>query len=64
MTGDEKDKTASSESIEDIDDANVDADGAENVKGGFNPQPDPPKIRGFDPQPDPPFFKNPIQGGH
>lgn len=58
---DEKDKTAAgSDPIQDLDDATV-VDDADRVKGGFNPQPDPPKIRGFDPQPDPPMWRNPGQ---
>ena len=46
-------------------DSDINADAAEKVKGGFNPQPDPPAvIRGFDPQPDPPLWRNvnPKQG--
>ena len=46
--------------IDDLDDENVAAYNAADVKGGFNPQPEPPgTIRGFDPQPDPPGFFNP-----
>ena len=55
------------EPIEDLNDATVKDSDAARVKGGFNPQPDPPgKIRGFDPQPDPPAYKkqSPIQGGY
>ena len=52
---------AEADAIMDLD-ANVDAADAKKVKGGFNPQPDPPKIRGFDPQPDPPIFRAPKQG--
>ena len=62
MTPDEKDKKATgSDPIQDLDDANVGSSDADAVKGGFNPQPDPPKIRGFDPQPEPPIFRNPGQ---
>ena len=58
----EKEKNAAqSDAIQDLD-ANVDATDAKNVKGGFNPQPDPPRIRSFDPQPDPPIFNAPKQG--
>ena len=64
MTADEEDRQpVSSEPIQDLDDANVGTDAADSVKGGFNPQPEPPgKIRGLDPQPDPPVYRNPIQG--
>jgi hypothetical protein len=48
--------------IDNLEDAKVDANDAGNVKGGFNPQPEPPgTIRGFDPQPDPPSFRSPKQ---
>ena len=53
---------AQSEPSQDLDNE-ISADAAEKVKGGFNPQPDPPAmIRGFDPQPDPPLWRNPKQG--
>ncbi len=63
MTPDEKDKKeGGSDPIQDLDE-NVGADAADTVKGGFNPQPEPPgRIRGFDPQPDPPLYRSPIQG--
>jgi hypothetical protein len=61
MTPDEKDeKPATADPMQDLDE-NVGAADADSVKGGFNPQPDPPKIRGFDPQPDPPMWRNPGQ---
>ncbi len=65
MTPDDKNKSADgSDPIQDLDE-NVGAADADSVKGGFNPQPDPPKIRGFDPQPDPPMWRNPGLGlGH
>jgi hypothetical protein len=48
--------------IDNLDDANVGANDAGKVKGGFSSQPEPPgTIRGFDPQPDPPIFRLPIQ---
>ena len=48
------------EPIKDADDATVAADDAGNVKGGFNPQPDPPGIiRRLNPQIDPPTFHAP-----
>jgi hypothetical protein len=55
-------RAAPSDQIQDLGD-DIGADAAEKVKGGFNPQPDPPAvIRGFDPQPDPPLWRNPKQG--
>ncbi|MEO8334966.1 MAG: hypothetical protein ABI664_08340 [bacterium] len=65
MTPDDKnEKTDASEPIQDLDET-VGAADADSVKGGFNPQPDPPKIRGFDPQQNPPMWRNPGQGlGH
>ncbi len=62
MSKDNAKNPQSREEIDDIDDANVDGNDASTVKGGFNPQPDPPAvIRGFDPQPDPPVFRAPKQ---
>lgn len=50
------------ESFQDLDDANVAADNDGSVKGGFNPQPDPPGvIRGFEPHVDPGAIRTPRQ---
>ncbi len=53
MTADDSSIRKDPKLIEDIESKDVTAADADGVKGGFNPQPDPPKIRGFDPQPDP-----------
>jgi hypothetical protein len=57
----EKEKGAQPDPIQDLDN-DVAADDADAVKGGFNPQPEPPgTIRGFNPQPDPPMWRSPGQ---
>jgi hypothetical protein len=62
MEQDNTTKPNDPEPIKDTDDAIVAADDAGNVKGGFNPQPDPPgNIRAFNPQPEPPIFRAPIK---
>lgn len=53
MSADEKTTREDAAPLQDLEGEQLTADDAASVKGGFNPQPDPPKIRGFDPQPDP-----------
>lgn len=63
MAADDSSTRKDPEPLKDLEIENLTDSSAKGVKGGFNPQPDPPgRIRTFDPQPDPYAIRSPKQG--